>query len=70
MLKIISSSIGEQHIRIDKKTRQTTTQTGSVCVNLVLEKNQGTQVETYGTSTVVFVPYFAVIQAGELRPYF
>ena len=29
-----------------------------------------TQVETYGTSTVVFIPYFAVIQAGELLPYF
>ena len=28
------------------------------------------QVETNGTSTVVFMPYFAVIQAGELRPYF
>ena len=28
------------------------------------------QVETYSTGTVVFVPYFAVIQAGELRPYF
>ena len=27
------------------------------------------QVETYGTSTVVFIPYFAVIQTGELRPY-
>ena len=35
-----------------------------------IHRIQTTQVEAYGTSTVVFIPYFAVIQAGELRPYF
>ena len=39
-------------------------------ISLSLSLLNLTQVETYGTSTVVFVPYFAVIQAGELRPYF
>ena len=28
------------------------------------------QVETYGTCTAVLVPYFAVIQAADLRSYF
>ena len=27
------------------------------------------QVKAYGTCTVVFAPYFTVIQAGDLRPY-
>ena len=38
--------------------------------NVVDTSSAITQVEAYGTSTVVFVPYFAVIQAGDLRPYF
>ena len=38
-------------------------------ISLSLSLLNLTQVETYGTSTVVFVPYFALIQAGELRPF-
>jgi hypothetical protein len=33
-------------------------------------KTESTWVEIYGTYTVVLWPYFAVIQVGDLRPYF